>query len=60
MLTVWSGLCAWDFQLEMEKLLKGIKGVVVFIDDILIARESDKANLESMELLRRIEDANLR
>ena len=44
----------------MEKLLKGIKSVVVFIDDILIARESDKANLESMELLRRIEDANLR
>ena len=43
----------------MEKLLKGIKGGVVFIDDILIARESDKANLESMELLRRIENANL-
>jgi len=49
------------FQREMEKLLKGIKGVVVFIDDILIARESDKANLESLEeVLRRIEDANLR
>jgi len=48
------------FQREMEKLLKGIKGVVVFIDDILIARESDKANLESLEeVLRRIEDANL-
>ena len=49
------------FQREMEKLLKGIKGVVVFIDDILIARESDKTNLESLEeVLRRIEDANLR
>ena len=41
----------------MEKLLKD---VVVFIDDILIARESDKANLESMEeALRRIGNANL-
>ena len=33
------------FKWEMEKLLKGIKVVVVFIDDILIAWESDKANL---------------
>ena len=38
--------------------MNGIKGVVVFIDDILIAWESDKANLESMEVFRQIEDAN--
>jgi len=45
------------FKREMEKSLKG---VVDFIDDILIAWESDKANLESIEVvLRQIKDANL-
>ena len=49
------------FQHVMENLLKGIKGVIVFIDDILIARESDRGNLESLEeVLKRLEKANLR
>ena len=49
------------FQRVMESLLKGIKSVMVFIDDILIVRESDKGNLESLEeVLRRLEKANLR
>ena len=49
------------FQRVMENLLKGIKGVIVFIDDILIARESDRGNLESLEeVLKRLEEANLR
>ena len=48
------------FQRVMENLLKGIKGVIVFIDDILIARESDKGNLEALEeVLKRLEKANL-
>ena len=48
------------FQLVMESLLKGIKGVIVLIDDILIARESDKGNLEALEeVLKRLEKANL-
>ena len=49
------------FQRVMESLLKGIKGVMVFIYDILIARESDRGNLESLEeVLRHLEKANLR
>ena len=44
----------------MENLLKGIKGVIVFID-ILIARDSDWGNLESLEeVLRRLEKVNLK
>ena len=34
------------FQRVMENLLKGIKGVIVFI---LIARESDRESLEALE-----------
>ena len=45
----------------VENLLKRIKGVIVFIDDILITRESDKGNLEALEeVLKHLEKANLR
>ena len=45
----------------MENLLKGIKGVIMFINDILIARESDRGNLESLEeVLKCLEKANLK
>ena len=51
------GMC----QRVMENLLKGIKGVIVFINDILIARESDRGNLESLEeILKHLEKANLK
>ncbi len=40
----------------MENLLEGIKGVIVFIDDILIARESDRENLEALEEVELITD----
>ena len=49
------------FQRAMENLLRGIRGVVVYIDDILITgvtNEEHKMALE--EVLQRLETANLR
>ena len=45
----------------MESLPKGIAGVVVYIDDILVTGLSDEEHLKSLEeTLKRLEDANLR
>lgn len=37
------------FQKAMENLLRGIPGVVVYIDDILISRETEEEHLESLK-----------
>lgn len=49
------------FQREMENLLQGIPGVVVYIDDIGITGETDEAHLKALdEVLNRLEKAGLR
>ena len=45
----------------MERLLHGIPGVVVYIDDILISNPTDDEHLSSLEeVLKRLQNANLR
>ena len=49
------------FQKTMEKLLHGIPGVVVYIDDILIASPTNDEHLTALEeVLKRLHSANLR
>ena len=49
------------FQKTMEKLLHGIPGVVVYIDDILISSPTTDEHLTSLEeVLKRLHSANLR
>ena len=49
------------FQRVMESLLKGIPGVVAYLDDILITGKTDKDHLKSLdEVLSRLETAGLR
>ena len=49
------------FQKTMEKLLHGIPGVVVYIDDILVSSPTTDEHLTSLEeVLKRLHSANLR
>ena len=49
------------FQRVMDSLLKGIPGVVVYLDDILITRPSEEEHLSSLkQVLTRLQDAGLR
>ena len=49
------------FQRVMDSLLQGIKGVVVYLDDILITGASEEAHLQTLdEVLSRLEKAGLR
>ena len=49
------------FQREMDNLLAGIPGVVVYLDDILITGPSEKEHLQSLEeVLKRLEQSGLR
>ena len=49
------------FQRVMENLLQGIKGVVVYLDDILVTGRSEEDHLRALEeVLRRLERAGLR
>ena len=49
------------FQRSMETLLQGIKGVSVFIDDILISAATHEEHLQILEeVLKRLTEANLR
>ena len=49
------------FQRSMETLLQGIKGVSVFIDDILISAATHEEHLQILEeVLQRLTEANLR
>ena len=49
------------FQRVMESLLKGIPGVVAYLDDILITGKTDKDHLKSLdEVLNRLKTAGLR
>lgn len=49
------------FQKAMEQLLRGIPGVVVYIDDILVTGENDAQHLHSLEeVLKRLSQAGLR
>ena len=49
------------FQRTMENLLKGIPGVVVYLDDILITGPTPEAHLRALdEVLRRLAKAGLR
>ena len=49
------------FQKAMEKLLHGISGVVVYIDDILVSNSTEADHLRSLEeVLERLQKANLR
>jgi hypothetical protein len=44
------------FQLVIESLLQGIRGVVVYLDDILITGKSDEAHLKALdEVLSRLD-----
>ena len=48
------------FQKAMEKLLHGISGVVVYIDDILVSNSTEADHLRSLEeVLERLQKANL-
>ena len=48
------------FQKTMERLLHGIPGVVVYIDDILISNPTEEEHLKSVEeVLERLQGANL-
>ena len=45
----------------MESLLQGIPNVVVYLDDILITKSTEKLHLETLgEVLRRIQEAGLK
>ena len=49
------------FQRIMESLLKGIPGVVVYIDDILITGKSDEQHLAALEeVLKRLDESGLK
>ena len=49
------------FQKAMEKLLHGISGVIVYIDDILVSNSTEADHLRSLEeVLERLQKANLR
>ena len=49
------------FQREMEHLFKGIPGVVVYIDDILITGKDEPSHLKSLEeVLKRLSESGLR
>ena len=49
------------FQRVIEGLLQGIRGVVVYLDDILITESTNKEHLEALEqVLSRLERAGLR
>ena len=49
------------FQKTMERLLHGIPGVVVYIDDILVSNPTKDEHLSSLEeVLKRLQNANLR
>ena len=49
------------FQRVMECLLKGIPGVVVYLDDILVTGPTDEAHLSALEeVLKRLGEAGLR
>ena len=46
------------FQRVMERLLQGIAGVVVYLDDVLVTGRTNEEHLESLELvLKRLEEA---
>ena len=49
------------FQEIMEKILQGIPGVVVYIDDILVSGKNEEEHLDSLEeVLGRLEEYGLR
>lgn len=49
------------FQEIMEKLLAGIPGVIIYLDDITITAENDEEHLKRLEeVLKRLEEANIR
>ena len=49
------------FQLEMEKLLIGIPGVSVYLDDILITAKSEVEHIDRLQMvLSRLKDTGLR
>ena len=49
------------FQREMEHLLKGIPGVIVYIDDILITGRDEASHLKTLgEVLKRLSESGLR
>ena len=48
------------FQKEMDNLLAGIPGVVVYLDDILVTRPTEKEYLQSLEeVLKRLAKSGL-
>lgn len=49
------------FQKNMEKLLQGIEGVTIYLDDILVTGKNRKQHMERLcEVLRRLEEAGLK
>ena len=49
------------FQKEMDNLLAGIPGVVVYLDDILVTGVTEQEHLQSLEeVLKRLEQSGLR
>lgn len=49
------------FQREMEHLFQGIPGVVVYLDDILVAGEDEQSHLRTLEtVLHRLSETGLR
>lgn len=49
------------FQNEMEKLLQGIEGVFVFVDDVVITGQTRQDHLKNLStVLQRLEEAGLR
>ena len=49
------------FQQTMEKILQGLPGVTVYIDDILVTGRSDKEHLDALEkVLHRLSEYGLR
>ena len=49
------------FQKTMETLLRGIPGVIVYLDDILISRATEAEHIQSLEeVLKRLSEAGLR
>ncbi len=49
------------FQRAMEQMLRGIPGVVIYMDDILITGETEVEHLNSLEeVLKRLTKAGLR